>query len=189
MFELIGDTPNAAAAHAAKTVMAMETALANSVPDARRTARSLQPVSQGDSGPVAGADAVISTGTITWRTAAAPPVRMFNVTEPEFFRAARTSSSKARAWTTGRPTCAGTSPTVRRPISRRHSCKRDFDFYSQVSARRAGDAAALEAVRVAGGPRPGRGAGPGVRRRRLSARVKQRTLAMTQEIEDADAGR
>ena len=45
-----------------------------------------------------------------------------------------------------------------------------FRFLQQISARRERDAAALEALRAARGPRSGRSAGPGLRREDLRAR-------------------
>ena len=61
MFELLGEAPAAAKAHA-QTVMDIETELAKASLDAGGQARSLQAVSQDDSRAVAGADAVLPLG-------------------------------------------------------------------------------------------------------------------------------
>ncbi len=83
------------------------------------------------------------------RRARAAGLQDVNVTEPAFFKELERELAGTSLGRPGRPTCAGTSSTRARRISRAPSCDANFDFYSQLPARREGDAAALEALRAA----------------------------------------
>ena len=144
--------------------------------DPRRKARSLQAFPQDDARPVPGACRLLRLGGVLGRHGLG--------------RAGRNQRHRARLLPGGGAPaqeppagrledciCAGTWRTPRRPIFRRRFVQADFDFYSKYLRGIDRDAAALEALRAAGGPRSGRGARPGlrgqdVRRRHQAARAR-----------------
>ena len=130
---------------------------------------------------------VFPLGRVSRQPSALPRHRAWSTSPSR--RSSRKSrrSSRRAASTIGRPICAGTWCTPRRRIFPPPFVDAEFRFLQQVlcAASQQMQPRWKRCVQLRGS-RSGRSAGPGVRRRRRSARTpKQRALVMTKEIEKA----
>ncbi len=160
MFELLGDAPAAAKAQA-QTVMDIETALAK----ASLTRVELRdPYKLFHKMPRAKLAALTPSfgWAAYWKASGLADTGMVNVTEPAFYAEVETQL-KARPiadWKTYLRWHAGAQS---RALPLRRFRAGEFRFLQQTPARHQGAAAALEALRPAGGPESGRSAGAGLR--------------------------
>ena len=143
--------PPAAATRNAQTVMEIETALAKA---------SLTRVEKRDPyklyHKITRAQLKALTPSFDWDAYLAesglPTVsRVINVTEPAFFKEVQYAAQCARISTIGRPICAGIWCMREAPYLSAPFVKANFDFYSKYLRGVPADAAALEALRPAGG--------------------------------------
>ena len=180
MFTLMGDAPEKAAENA-KTVMALETRLAEASmtrverrdPDKTYNRKSL-------------AEIALLTPNFSWtaymKEIGAPPVAAVNVGQPKYFEAVEPGAPRDPSAAGGGRTSAGTSSTPRPPTSRRSSWTRVKETSTGKTLRALGKRGAVEALclldRRGNRPRPRRG----VRARILPPEAKARATLWVKNL-------